>query len=111
MSETFYVSTDAFGAVMAVELSIMEDAEEYGTKIVDEYTVSAPSGACFMKIYEKYYQRADEWILLYLVSDNFEGKTKVHIAAAGGRAKPFGFSAEKSIMKLARRALEPYIEK
>lgn len=110
MGETFYVSTDAYGAVMAVEEAVMKDAQEYGTKIADEYTISTPAGACFTKIYEKYSELINEWLLLFIVSDNFEGKTKVHIVCAGGREALLGPSIEKNIMKLARRALEQYIE-
>ena len=52
---------------------------------LDSYNIIGPNGKrCTVLVYEKYFYRVKNYVTLTIVLDEFDGKTRVHIASGGG---------------------------
>lgn len=80
--------------------------------IIDEHTVVCPDGAAVATgVYEKHFYRAGNRLVLTVVIDDANGKTRVHSVGGGGGEGLFRFDwgASESFENAAESALKAYI--
>lgn len=106
----FYVSLKPTEAMEVITEAVVNGSVT--GQIIDEYVRNVDQYEIYVFILEKYYMRSSNRASLTVTLDNFEGKTKVHVVAAGsgeGVFFRFDWGAGKSFSASVENALAHYI--
>ncbi len=106
----FNISLDPIQAVQLLDREIVNGSVS-GERL-DYYVPCNQNGRiCVVVVYEKYYYRAGNRLLLTVTIDNLNGATHVHSVGGGGGSSVFfrfDWGASKSFTEAAWRVLSPY---
>jgi hypothetical protein len=108
---TIYVRVDPASAANIITKYIIEGS--LSGELKDDYTIRNKDGSiCRILVFEKYYYRVSNRLLLTVIIDNAEGRTRVHyISGGGGKGAIFSFDwgSSESFENCVYDALQEYI--
>lgn len=106
---TIRVSLSLEEAVDFIVNRIINDSTD-GT-LLDKYELmSADNSKCIVMLFEEYYYRVGNRLVLTVTLDNFDGDTRIHyVSGGGGEALKFDWGAAKNFENLVPKLLKDYI--
>ena len=110
MSNTFFVSLDPLKTAQKVIDNIVGGS--FTGELIDDYSVGGDAAGCRVLVFEKYYQRVNNRLILTVVIDIITGRTRVHYASGGGGEGMlfrFDWGAADSFAGCVQDALDSYI--
>lgn len=109
-NNTFYISLDVESAARIIRQYIVNGSMT--GECIDDYSVRSGEGVCRVLIFEKYYNRVNNRLILTVVIDNVTGRTRVHYVGGGGGEGiffRFDWGAAGNFARSVYEALSEYI--
>ncbi len=111
MQNTIYVTLDPASTANTISRHIIEGS--ISGELIDDHTVNyADDKLCRVMVFEKYYYRVSNRLILTVTIDNADGRTRVHfISGGGGNGTFFRFDwgSSDSFSNCVYEALRKYI--
>ena len=107
---TFFVSLSVNEAAEKIRSAVEEGS--ISGELLDDYTVPTENRTVRVLMFEKYFYRVENRLLLTVILDDAAGKTRVHsMAGGGGRNLLFKFDwfAGDDFAAVPQKALQEYI--
>lgn len=94
-----------------LELVWQQVSNAISAEFLDKYIQETEQGTVAMGLFEKYYVRSSNRATLTVLATDFDGVTRVHLAAGGGQGAIFRFDwgAGEDFVELAEDALRQYM--